>query len=234
MIKSQNIENREKSNQKSAEKEKLKSRSSGKKPFTIVKKPNKEEAKNVDLLDKRNNVIVDHVSSLMDHLILNKEMLCLYHENKIDQTRSSDLDKSEVKTYGSLSSADERDITVLMCGEHKYQFDAIKKLKALQAKKYQEVMKKIQEEHKDSEVPITSKIKNFLCCRRALNEVSKNKRNQYKKTKMPSLTGWNDQIAKGSSSASISRQSSRRSRSRSVSISVSRVEISQDSSEQDS
>jgi hypothetical protein len=208
LVKSQNIENREKSNQKVAEKakeEKSKSKSSEKKKFTIIKKPNKEEKKNIDLLDKRNNVIVDHVSSLMDHLILNKEMLCLYHENKIDQTRSSDLDKSEVKTYGSLSSADERDITVLMCGEHKYQFDAIKKLKALQAKKYQEVMKKIQEEHKGNEVSIATKIKNALCCRKHLNELSKNKRNQYKKTKMPSLTGWNDQIAKGSSSASISR-----------------------------
>ena len=59
------------------------------------------------------------MTKLMDNLILNKEMLCLFHENN-NQTGTSDLDKSEVKTYGSLSSADEKDITVLMCGEHKY------------------------------------------------------------------------------------------------------------------
>lgn len=91
----------------------------------------KEEEEKRNTMNRRNQIIVDQVRMQMDTLVMNSEMLNLYHNVEA-------LDGDAPDSFGSISSADERDCRVIMSGDHKYHFHAIKTVKEFTQEKINE------------------------------------------------------------------------------------------------
>jgi len=78
------------------------------------------------LSGKQENVIITNLNNKVGHLIRNSQKLAMYHLG-----REKEKLKDAYNSIGSISSADERDMSLLFSGDHIYQFQAIHMVKKL-------------------------------------------------------------------------------------------------------
>lgn len=122
----------------------------------------KEEEEKRNTMNRRNQIIVDQVRMQMDTLVMNSEMLNLYHNPNYNVDT---LDGDAPDSFGSISSADERDCRVIMSGDHKYHFHAIKTVKEFTQEKINEQQEQIKEEDYQRNNSCLAKMKRRMCCR---------------------------------------------------------------------
>lgn len=97
------------------------------------------------------------------------QMIFQFHKDKkyFNQSalnlRKNDSETKDKSSQGTISSADEKDMELLFCGAHTYQFQAVQRMQVIQQEK--EKLRETEEKN-NQQVTKWQKFKDFITCRR--------------------------------------------------------------------
>ena len=120
----------------------------------------------------------------MDNLIVNQQDLRTYNDDEIEETSNRD-------SFGSISSADERDIKLLTMGDHRYYFNAVNRIEEFTAQKMEDNLQAIKSERAEERRIKIARIWQKVTCKncRGTKESKKFTKSSKLARKM-SMTGW--------------------------------------------